>query len=143
MSMFSRMKSAVSNVVSKAVGLIIQIDRAVVGPDVPLNIPAGTYTATLTTDYWDAYGREWATSMSRVTGGGPFGIRVWQRENDRSPWRQIIFMQDHHGQLLMIRGQLWFVYNKPNYGGSGRMRILSYRATRTTADVAQDADITV
>jgi hypothetical protein len=68
---------------------------------------------------------------------------VWQRENARSPWRQIIFMQDHHGQLLIIRGQLWFVYNKPNYGGSGRMRIMSYRATRTTAYVAQDADITV
>ena len=143
MSMFQRMKSAVSTIASKAVGLIIQIDRAVVGPDVSLNIPAGTFTATLTTDYWDAYGREWATSMNRLTAGGPFGIRVWQRENARSPWRQIIFMQDHHGQLLIIRNQLWFVYNKPNYGGSGRMQILSYRPNRNATAGTPDADVAV
>lgn len=129
MSLIHRVKAAL-NIPSQ-----VQAQAAIVGPDVLLNIPGGTYTATLTADVWDAYGREWATSMSRLTAGGPFGIRVWQRENARSPWQQIIFRQDCHGTLYVIQGQLWFVWNRPN-ASSGRNQILTYRHTRQTAATA-------
>jgi hypothetical protein len=137
MSLIHRVKAAL-NIPSQ-----VQQQSAIVGPDVLLNIPGGTYTATLTADVWDAYGREWATSMSRLTAGGPFGIRVWQRENARSPWQQIIFRQDCHGTLYVIRDQLWFVWNLPNFRGSGRNQILTYRHTRPVTPKTASSDVVV
>lgn len=134
MSLIQRAKAAL-NIQPK-----VQAQPAIVGPDILLNIPGGTYTATLTADVWDAYGREWATSMSRLVPGGPFGIRVWQRENARSPWQQIIFRQDCHGTLYVIRGQLWFVWNRPG-APSGRNRILTYRHNRPAAQPTASSDM--
>jgi hypothetical protein len=133
MSFIHRVKAAL-NIPSQ-----VQQQSAIVGPDILLNVPGGTYTATLTADVWDAYGREWATSMSRLVPNGPFGIRVWQRENARSPWQQIIFRQDCHGTLYVIRGQLWFVWNRPN-ASSGRNRILTYRHNRPPVAQTTSAD---
>lgn len=135
MSFIHRVKAAL-NIPSQ-----IQQQSAIVGPDVLLNIPGGTYTATLTADVWDAYGREWATSMSRLVPGGPFGIRVWQRENARSPWQQIIFREGCHGTLYVIRGQLWFVWNKPG-SPSGRNQILTYRHSRPVVRPTASSDVT-
>jgi len=99
---------------------------AIFGPDEYLNIPGGTYDATLTSYEIDAVGKEYATSMSRLVPNGPFGIRVWMRTSRSAPWVQIMFKQACHGVLWLIRGRLYFVWNQSGGRGAVKTEILNY-----------------
>lgn len=99
--------------------------------DTPLNIPGGTYLPTETTFITDAYGQQWATSMSdarlrpRV-----FGIHVWYRRNARQPWQLLWVMEGLHGWLSVDRGKLRFIYNLTSMRGTMVRIIPEYRPNR-------------
>lgn len=105
--------------------------QPILGPDVPLNVPGGTYDATLTADIVDGEGKQYVTSMSRLVPNGPFGIRVWMRRNRRSPWVQIFFREGCHGMLWIIEGKLYIVWNQKGGRGPVETQILNYVRPRS------------
>lgn len=98
----------------------------IVGPDEFLNVPAGTYDASLTSYQFDASGKEYVTSMSRLVPNGPFGVRLWMRIRKGAPWNQIIFKQGCHGILWVINNRLYFVWNQSGGRGAVVNQILNY-----------------
>jgi hypothetical protein len=99
--------------------------------DQPLNIPGGTYTPTETCFVTDAIGQQWATSMSDARLRPKlFGIHVWYRRNDKSPWQFLFALAECHGWLSVDRGQLQFIYNRPKMAGAMRRIVSGYVHTR-------------
>lgn len=93
-------------------------------PFVPLNLPEKTYTPTETSFKIDAVGNQFATSMGSY--GIPdkrFGIKCWMRKGWTGAWALLCVFPDYHGWLDVQQGQLLFILNKPNYGGSGFVKI--------------------
>jgi hypothetical protein len=101
--------------------------------DTPLNIPGGTYTPTQTTFITDAYGQQWATSMSAARlPNKQFGTHVWYRRSARHPWQFLYAFAECHGWLTVDRGKLQFIYNQPSMRGAMLRIIPEYRHNRNT-----------
>lgn len=102
----------------------------ILGPDEPLNLPGGTYDATLTSYERDAMGKEYATNMCRLVPNGPFGIRLWMRTGKKAPWQLLVFKQGCHGVLWVVQGKLYFVWNQSGGRGAVLTEVLNYVHTK-------------
>lgn len=80
-----------------------------------LNIPGGTYTATLTFVQVDRAGQWFATSMgSYGILSRKFAIHLWYRKTLTDPWQLIQYYEDAHGSIQVIQGKLYFIVNRKN-----------------------------
>lgn len=79
-----------------------------------VDVPGGTYTATPTYLFIDKAGQWFCTSMSGAAApAGQFGIHVWYRKTMASTWELLRFRDKCHGNLTLLEGKLYFVYNTP------------------------------
>ena len=80
-----------------------------------LNIPGGTYTATLTFVQVDRAGQWFATSMGAYgIISKKFSIHLWYRKTITDPWQLIQYYEDAHGSIQVIGQELYFVVNRKN-----------------------------
>ena len=80
-----------------------------------LNIPGGTYTATLTFVQVDRAGQWFATSMGAYgIISKKFSIHLWCRKSISDPWQLLQYYEDAHGSIQVIGQELYFVVNRKN-----------------------------
>ena len=96
-----------------------------------LNIPGGTYTATITALQVDKAGQWFATSMSSYEiPSKRFAIHLWYRKSITAQWQLIQYYEDAHGTLSVIGNDLAFVVNRKN-GTSFMNKIQRWQGTRS------------
>ena len=84
-------------------------------PQVELNIPGGTYTATQTFVQVDKAGQWFATSMSAYgIISKKFAIHLWYRPAINKPWQLLQAYDDAHGNITVIGNELYFIVNRMN-----------------------------
>lgn len=100
-------------------------------PDsVELNLPGGTYTATLTALQVDKAGQWFATSMSAYAiPSNKFAIHLWYRKSITADWVLIQFYEGAHGTLFVIGNELVFVVNRSN-GSSFMNKVKRWQGVR-------------
>ena len=84
-------------------------------PQVELNIPGGTYTATQTFVAVDKDNQWFATSMSAYgIISKKFAIHLWFRPAINKPWQLLQAYDDAHGNITVIGNELFFIVNRMN-----------------------------
>ena len=84
-------------------------------PQVELNIPGGTYTATQTFVAVDVANQWFATSMSAYgIISKKFAIHLWFRPAINKPWQLLQAYDDAHGNITVIGNELFFIVNRMN-----------------------------
>jgi hypothetical protein len=96
-----------------------------------LNLPGGTYTATLTALQIDKEGQWFATSMSSYAiPSKRFAIHLWYRKHMTADWMLIQYYDGAHGTLFVIGNDLVFVVNRTN-GTSFMNKIKRWQGARS------------